>query len=127
MASAVRPSGLPIAQINITPLVDVMLVPLIIFTLSVPLLTRTLQTHLPQAGGATPTEPVVLEVSTAGYRLDGRTLAAGELDAALRARAQRSPATALTLRASDDVDYQAVATALAAAQRSGVRHLGQAF
>lgn len=127
MASAARASALPIAQINITPLVDVMLVLLVIFMLAVPLLTRTLQTQLPQAGGPARAEPVALEVSAAGYRLDGQALTEGELDAALGALVRRTPDVALTLRASEDADYQAVATALAAAQRNGVRHFGQAF
>ncbi|HZH42990.1 MAG TPA: biopolymer transporter ExbD [Lysobacter sp.] len=118
----------PIAAINITPLVDVMLVLLVIFMLSVPLLTRTLVTALPQSGPArpTPAEPLALDVRADGYLLEGRMHDAATLQAVLAERVRRQPDATLLLRAGGDVDYQAVATALAAAQHSGVRTIGQA-
>lgn len=117
----------PIAAINITPLVDVMLVLLIIFMVSTPLVTRTLDTRLPYTGSATTKgEPVVLEVAIDGYRLDGRAVSADALDRTLARLVRVRPDTVLTVTASQDAEYQQVATALAAAHRNGVRHLSHA-
>ena len=114
------------AEINITPLVDVMLVLLVIFLLSMPIVTRTLPLQLPAASPPQPVQPtrLALDISAAGeLRLDGAALPAAALDAALAERLAREPGLVLQLRASSDRDYQAFAAALAQAQRSGVRHI----
>jgi biopolymer transport protein ExbD len=114
-----------IAQINITPLVDVMLVLLVIFMVAAPLVTAPMGVKLPQAGPSTG-EPVrmTLQVSSAGeFVLGGRTLEAAALPAALRAVRLDAPRTVLVIDASEDSDYQGFATALAAARSSGLENI----
>ena len=115
-----------IAEINITPLVDVMLVLLVIFLLSMPIVTRTLPLQLPTASRPQPIPParLALDISATGeLRLDGAALPPAALDGALAERLQHEPRLVLQLRASSDSDYRAFAAALAQAQRSGVRHI----
>ena len=115
-----------IAQINITPLVDVMLVLLVIFMIAAPTVTQTLATRLPAPvdGRPLPSMPLQLEISAqGGFSFDGRQLAEPALRAALADIARRAPETVLRIRASDAADYQAFATALAAAQGSGLANL----
>jgi biopolymer transport protein ExbD len=114
-----------IAQINITPLVDVLLVLLVIFMLAAPLVTAPMAVGLPQGGPST-AEPVrmTLQVSSAGeFVLDGRSLEAKALPAALGAVRQAAPRTVLVIDASADSDYQGFATALAAARSSGLENI----
>jgi biopolymer transport protein ExbD len=115
-----------IAQINITPLVDVMLVLLVIFMIAAPTLTKTLPMRLPgpTPGPVTPAKPMRLEVTSQGdFLLDGRMLAEPALRAALGDVALKAPETVLRVHASDDSDYQAFTTALAAAHASGLANL----
>lgn len=115
-----------IAQINITPLVDVMLVLLVIFMIAAPAVTQTLATRLPADApiDTRPSTPLQLEVTALGeFTLDGRSLAEPALRATLADIARRAPDTVLRIRASDAADYQAFATALAAAQGSGLVNL----
>ncbi|GAB2508385.1 ExbD/TolR family protein [Lysobacter humi (ex Lee et al. 2017)] len=125
-AYADAPRNDAIAQINITPLVDVMLVLLVIFMIAAPAVTQTLATRLPADTRieTKPSMPLQLEVTALGeFTLDGRALAEPALRAALAEVARRAPDTVLRIRASDAADYQAFATALAAAQGSGLVNL----
>jgi biopolymer transport protein ExbD len=114
-----------IAQINITPLVDVMLVLLVIFMLAAPMLTAPMAVGLPQPGpSAEPPPRIALRVTSAGeYLLDGRLLAPAALPAALQAVHADDPATVLEIQASADSDYQSFATALSAAKVSGLANI----
>ena len=114
-----------IAQINITPLVDVLLVLLVIFMLATPLVTAPMAVRLPQAGPSTIESPrMTLRVSSASeFVLDGRTIDAAALPIALQAIHRDAPATVLEIDASEDSDYQGFATALAAAQASGLENI----
>ncbi|HZX78603.1 ExbD/TolR family protein [Lysobacter sp.] len=115
-----------VAQINITPLVDVMLVLLVIFMMAAPALTGNLDLRLPQSNIRPDMPPprVELQVEGAGnFRLDGVALSRAELPQALRDLAQRSPHTVVQIAANADADYQDFAWTLAEAQRSGVRDI----
>lgn len=111
-----------IAQINITPLVDVLLVLLVIFMIAAPMVTAPMPVTLPQAGPAPAAPPrLTLRVSSAGeFVLDGRPLAAAQLRAALRDVRRAAPATVLEIDVSAEGDYQSFATALSAARASGL-------
>jgi biopolymer transport protein ExbD len=116
-----------IAQINITPLVDVMLVLLVIFMISAPALTQTMSMRLPTETPDTQTTPparlqLAIDAS-GGYALDGRTLTRDALGAELASLAQRSPRAIVEIAASRDADYQSFATALATARTSGVENI----
>jgi len=116
------------SEINMTPLVDVMLVLLIIFMVTMPVLTHSVKLDLPKANSApeniTP-ERVALAVEADGsYRWDGEIVTLAQLSRRLVAAAQRQPQPELPLRADRAVAYDAVAQALAAAQRAGMAKVG---
>ncbi|KGM53426.1 hypothetical protein N800_07550 [Lysobacter daejeonensis GH1-9] len=109
------------AEMNITPLVDVMLVLLVIFMIAAPTITSTLDTRLPQAGPVPPgsvPERLRLQVTAGGeYLLRDQRLDARALPAALAQEAARRPQPVLEIAANADADYQAMASALAEANR----------
>jgi biopolymer transport protein ExbD len=116
----------PLATINITPLVDVLLVLLVIFMVTAPLLSRSLPMQLPHAGSATATpRELRLQIDTAGdYTLDGRPVSATALGDALHAAQAQVPDVRLRIASADDSDYQAFVGALAVAEHAGVRNIG---
>ena len=118
------------AEMNVTPLVDVMLVMLVIFMIAAPTLTHTLSTRLPQPSPDRAVDPpprIELRVGASGdFLLDGRVLDAAALRPALAAIARGAPATVLQVSAAADSEYQGFATALAAAQDSGIANIALA-
>jgi biopolymer transport protein ExbD len=116
-----------VATINITPLVDVLLVLLVIFMVVAPLLETPVPMRLPQAGPerALPAPELRLRIDAAGdYALDGQPLGRAGLDAALRDALARSPGVRLRIAAAEDSDYQAFVQALSVAERAGIRNIG---
>ncbi len=116
-----------VAEINITPLVDVMLVLLVIFMVSAPLISRPINAGLPQSNKVDTIKPpqLLLEIADDGsYRLDGRALSVIELGERLRSATAGDPRTVLSVRAMSNVDYQRVVGALAEARNSGVVNIG---
>lgn len=113
------------ADMNVTPLVDVMLVMLVIFMITAPALTHTLPMKLPAPGPQTPPPTTArLHVDAiGGFELDGRRLDAAGLRPALAQLARVSPDTVLHVSAAADSEYQGFASALAAAQDSGLEHI----
>lgn len=124
---APRLSDGAMAEMNVTPLVDVMLVLLVIFMITAPALTHTLPMTLPRDAITPPSAPpprADLRVdASGGYTLDGRTLDAKSLRSALGSLARVSPDTVLHVSAAADSEYQGFATALAAAQDSGLANV----
>ncbi|KRC34541.1 MULTISPECIES: biopolymer transporter ExbD [unclassified Lysobacter] len=116
-----------VAEINITPLVDVMLVLLVIFMVAAPVMTGTLNLNLPVATPPTAEAPpprVQLSVQVDGsYMLDGQAVAAVSLQDALDTLAGRAPRTVLEIAANADADYQGFATAVSAAKESGLKNI----
>ena len=116
-----------LSQINITPLIDVMLVLLIIFMVISPVVSRTLDAQLPQASEeATEAKapPLQLIAQADGqYRLDGVAHDLGTLGSALVQKAASEPDRVLVVGASEEADYQAFADALAVARDSGIQHI----
>jgi biopolymer transport protein ExbD len=115
-------------EINMTPLVDVMLVLLIVFMITVPVMKHSVNIDLPRAT-STPQdakpETIRLSVDAQGrYLWNEQPLAEAELLPRLQAASQRTPQPELHLRGDKDARYEAVAQALAAAQRSGLRKIG---
>lgn len=118
-----------VAEMNITPLVDVMLVLLVIFMVSAPLLTRPIGATLPQSRPVPPEtiQPNVLqlEVSDDGsYRLDGRPMSPDALWHRLDDAVVSDPRTVLRVHASSGADYQQVVTAMAEAKNRGIANIG---
>ena len=116
-----------VSQMNITPLVDVMLVLLVIFMVSAPVMTGRLDLRLPHMTDRTTAEPpprAELRVQADGaYLLDGRTLGKAELPAALQALAEANAQTVLQISAADDADYQGFASALSEAGQQGLANI----
>ena len=118
----------PMSEINVTPLVDVMLVLVVIFIITAPLLASSIRLDLPRTDAATPDEApafvtVVLDQS-GGLFLDERPLQAGELAAHLAQAARRNPGTEVQLRADRDVPYGRVVEVMGAAQKAGLNRIG---
>ena len=119
----------PMADINVTPMVDVMLVLLVIFILSAPMFTGAVKLELPKA--QTPAAPAP-PAATVTVAIDGKgqiywnneALAVDALDARLVAAARQEPQPELQLRADKDTRYEVVAQVMAAAQTHGLTKLG---
>ena len=123
-----RAPAAPMAEINVTPLVDVMLVLLVIFIITAPLLARALKLDLPTADAppAVSAAPAVqLTVDAAGaLRWNDEPLGADDLALRLAEAARRSPQPELHLGADKAVRYEHVAAVLAAAQKAGLTRIG---
>jgi biopolymer transport protein ExbD len=120
--------GQPMAEINVTPLVDVMLVLLVIFIITAPLLTRALKLDLPQVEAppaAEQPDTIRLSVDAQGnLRWNDDSIGADELAARLAEAALRSPQPELHLGADRAARYEYVAAVLAAAQKAGMKQIG---
>lgn len=121
-------SNAPMAEINTTPLVDVMLVLLVVFIITAPLLTNAVKLDLPAAAAAShhdKAEQIRLSVDAAGviYWNDAKVTEA-ELAGRFTSAAQADPKVELHLRVDKSVAYDHVAKVLATAQQSGVTRIG---
>jgi biopolymer transport protein ExbD len=115
-------------EINMTPLVDVMLVLLIIFIITVPVMKHSVEVELPRASSrpqdAKP-DTVRLSVDAQGaYYWNERRIADEDLPRMLKAAAAKDPQPELHIRGDKAVRYERVAQALAAAQQAGLRKIG---
>ncbi|PUE44052.1 biopolymer transporter ExbD [Limnohabitans sp. Hippo3] len=117
-----------VSEINITPLVDVMLVLLIIFIITMPVIQHTVKVALPRASSSrdqTPTDKLQLSVDAQGqFYLDQQAVSADALQERLRAQAAREPQPQLYIRGDKNVPYERVAQAMTAAQRAGLSRIG---
>lgn len=116
------------SEINMTPLVDVMLVLLIIFIITVPVLTHSVNVDLPRASNQ-PTElkpqTVQLAVTANGEVFWNETkVDAAQLNAKLLAAAVQSPQPEIHLRGDKAVPYEHVVKTMAAVQQAGILKLG---
>jgi biopolymer transport protein ExbD len=115
-------------EINVTPLVDVMLVLLIIFMITMPVLKHAVTVELPAAASAreqlTP-QAVQLSIDAQGqYFWNNAPIADAALPLALRAEAAKPVPPELRLRGDRHVRYERVAQAMAAAQQAGLKTIG---
>lgn len=116
-----------VSEINITPLVDVMLVLLIVFIVTAPLLTNTVKVNLPKAAPTQVTEQtkaVVISVNPAGeVFLDQDKIALEIFEEEIQRRKALNPQLALNLNADETVPYGTVVKLLAGIERVGVEKL----
>ncbi|MDZ4097979.1 MAG: biopolymer transporter ExbD [Methylophilaceae bacterium] len=118
----------PMNEINMIPLIDVMLVLLVIFIITAPLLTHAVKIDLPQASSQpTPEKPEVISIAIDG---SGRMywndvpMVQGELAVKLQQAAIQEPQPELHIRADKDTRYQLLAEVMADAQSAGIQKLG---
>ena len=116
------------SEINMTPLVDVMLVLLIIFIITMPVIQHTVKVALPRASSSrdqTPPDKLQLSVDAQGrFYLDEQAVSADALQERLREQAAREPQPQLYIRGDKNVPYEHVAQAMTAAQRAGLSRIG---
>lgn len=118
----------PMSEINTTPLVDVMLVLLVIFIITAPLLTHAVKINLPQATSQPiedKPEVISIAIDDAGQLFWNDTLLVeGELSQKLSQVADQETQPELQIRADKATRYQVLAEVMAEAQNAGVTKLG---
>lgn len=121
----------PLHAINVTPLVDVMLVLVVIFILAAPMLAASLRVQLPQAQGTQPLaatgaeDALLLEIDAAGVlRVQGRDTTPEALRERLALLGASHPQAELQLRADQAVPYGRVAELMGWAHAAGLSRIG---
>jgi biopolymer transport protein TolR len=118
----------PMSDINMTPLVDVMLVLVVIFIITAPLLSSSIKLDLPKTDAAksqAAPQSVTLVVDKSGQAfLDDKPVNAAQLAAQLAAVAEQNPDTEVQLRADTTVPYGRVVEVMGAAQAAGLNRIG---
>jgi len=115
-------------EINMTPLVDVMLVLLIIFIITVPIMKHAVSVDLPRASSdpeQTKPQNILFSVAADGsYYWNEQKIDDSELKSRLAAAAARSPQPELHIRGDKAVRYERIAQLLSAAREAGVHKIG---
>ena len=128
MDSSSQGNGTTISQINVTPLVDVMLVLLVIFMVTAPIIQQGVQVNLPQAkAGAIPgkEEQLVVAIARNGrIYLNDNPMTLPELGKKLRAISKIRRDKEVYLRADQDVRYGIVMRTIAEIKQAGIEKLG---
>ena len=116
------------SEINVTPMVDVMLVLLVIFILTAPLMASSIKLDLPKTDAAKASEApkfVTLVVDKTGQIfLNDKPVALDELKTSLTQTAVKNPDTEVQLRADEAVSYGKVVEVMGAAQKAGLNRIG---
>ena len=119
---------MPTAEINMTPLIDVMLVLLIIFIITAPLMTHSVPVDLPRAASTpTPEKPMTLQVS---INADNQIFVGAEvvdrniLETKFREAVAQDANVEMHLKADRSTRYESVAETMSAARRAGLSKIG---
>ena len=128
MAFTTGSGGGPMADINVTPLVDVMLVLLIIFMITAPLMSHKIKVTLPQAtlNKETPViQPITLTIKADGSKYwNDEPVNEGTFEQNLAVAAQRVPQPQVNVRADAVTKYSIIDTAVTTVKRAGIRKVG---
>jgi biopolymer transport protein ExbD len=121
--------GGAIASINTTPLVDVMLVLLIIFLITIPVITKTIKVDLPKAVNIptqTKAENITIAVDKDGsvYWNGARVTSRNELLGLIEANAVKKPQPEIHIRGDKETRYEAIGRVMYAIQRGGIVKVG---
>jgi biopolymer transport protein ExbD len=118
----------PMAEINVTPMVDVMLVLLVIFIITAPLFTHAVKLELPTASSApAPEKPesITLSINAEGKLFwNNAAVSIDELGTRFATAAQKKPQPELQLRADKSTRYEVIAQVMSAAQTNGMTKIG---
>ena len=118
----------PMSEINMTPLVDVMLVLVVIFIITAPLLASSIRLDLPRTEAAKPNDApkfimVVLDKAGQAF-IDDKPMAPAPLAERLAEAARQNPEMEVQLRADQAVPYGRVVEVMGAAQKAGLNRIG---
>ena len=125
-------SGAPMSEINVTPLVDVMLVLLIIFMITAPMMTHQIKVELPQANldkrtdeKVPPVPPITVTVTEDGklYWNDS-PVTRDLLESQLAVEAQKTPQPAVNIRGDETTKYHIISDVVNTAQLQGIAKVG---
>jgi biopolymer transport protein TolR len=123
-----NPGSQPMSEINMTPLIDVMLVLLVIFIITAPLMTSSLKLDLPKTEGARPSDApafIALAVDVQGnFFVGDDKVDKAQLVLRVREAAQRDAQTEVQLRADQQVPYGRVAELIGLVQDGGLSRIG---
>jgi biopolymer transport protein ExbD len=118
----------PMADMNVVPLVDVMLVLLVIFIVTAPLLTHSVKIDLPKAASSaniTKPEHIEFGIREGGELFwNGEKLALAELGPRFAAVSKQQPQPELHIRADRNARYESVALVMSAAAKAGLTRIG---
>ncbi|MCU1716660.1 ExbD/TolR family protein [Pseudomonas sp. 5P_3.1_Bac2] len=127
MAFSTQDSDEVLSEINVTPLVDVMLVLLVVFIVTAPLLTNSIPINLPKTEAVAPADqkdPLVISIDAEGQLFINKDQIQPELLESNLAEAKAKDAEIkVQLQADDQVGYGTVAKAMAAIERAGITKL----
>jgi biopolymer transport protein TolR len=118
-----------VSEINVTPLVDVMLVLLVVFLVTAPLLTNTIRVNLPQTAKTAATnqeqkKSITLSIASGGkLYVDKREVMVTDVEPQLKSLKAAYPEIVVHLNADKDVNYGLVAKAMSAVDRAGITRL----
>ena len=129
MAFSSNQGGGPMSEINVTPLVDVMLVLLIIFMITMPLTSERIQIDLPQKSTVQnkedPPPPIELSINSAGNLFwDGQPLTKDLFELQLQFEAKKDPQPMLQIKADPFTEYQVLADVMGSAKNMGMSKIG---
>ncbi len=119
----------PMMDINTTPLIDVMLVLLIMFIITLPVMTHAVKLDMPQSKNPNPpavvVEPIQLEIDWDGTVIwNGTPVQLGALEGYFRVEAAKNPQPEVHVRPNRRANYDTVAKVLALAQRNNMQRIG---
>lgn len=127
MAFSTQDSDEVLSEINVTPLVDVMLVLLVVFIVTAPLLTNAIPINLPKTESVAPVEqkdPLVVSIDDKGkVFINKDEIQADLLEFNLQATKAKNPDVRVQLQADNGVNYGEVARAMASIERAGITKL----
>ena len=127
MAFSTQDSDEVLSEINVTPLVDVMLVLLVVFIVTAPLLTNSIPINLPKTESVAPVEqkdPLVVSIDGQGkVFINKDEIQPDLLETNLKAAKEKAPNVRVQLQADNGVNYGEVARAMASIERAGITKL----
>lgn len=117
-----------LSEINMVPLIDVMLVLLVIFMITAPLLNHSIQINLPKASSSPVTQnPAIIDIAVDGQGhmfWNEQRIDPASLDSRLRAQAHLDPQPELRIRADLNTRYEVLAQIMGSAKNAGLTRLG---
>jgi biopolymer transport protein TolR len=126
--SSNRSAPTTLAEINVTPLVDVMLVLLIVFMISAPLMQQGVQVDLPKANAGTlsevPDQIILVVTKSRQLQINGTTIPQGTLMTRLQALAEAKPQIEVFIQADQNVPYGFIAQVMAEVKKAKINRVG---